>query len=421
MRLLIWSLVLLVLSLSNEALAEETCTADRKRSCEQECRDGRAVACHLQGEALEASAESFEERDDRTARIVDPKLMQEAQAAYALGCAGEFTWSCYKLAELDRKKRWSWARKGTRVDNRLCRKDKEAWACTRLGLVYKEGKVVARNSNKAMKLFEMACKAGEDPACAHLGVMLIDKKGTPSKRTRGVSLLEDGCRGGLAWACIRLGGDYRSGTLLIKDLDAAERLLRAACKLDHQEGCVLLGVMLDQEQRGGKSKEAFGLFERACKADVQSGCVNLGDLLETGRGASANLARAASLFEAACNRFVGGCVRIGRMYDEGRGVKTDAARARGYFDRGCQNQDDNACFHLGLSLNDSRGGAEQPQEAARYFKAQCNAGRALSCQLLAEMHNEGKGVRKSPALRRQLLRKSCKLGREQACGLIAKP
>ena len=391
----------------------QSCNAQQTSECAAECDQGRAVACHVHGESVLKSAESHEQQLGRAVKVVDPDKLREAAESFRKGCSGDFTWSCYKMADIEPLRRKHWRQKGLSIDRRLCNRDAKPWACTRLGLIYKQGKLVKANPAMAAKLLQKACDAGDDNACPHLGALWMERK---NKQQQGMEHLQRGCDKGLAWSCMLLGSRLRIGNGVAKNVERAELLLQAACELGNQEGCVLWGVLLHQEQVGGGSPRAAQLFQRACDADVQSGCVNLGDLYELGEGVPQDLLKAARLFEHGCNRYVGGCVRIGRLYDDGRGVDQNAGKARQYYQLGCQNQDDNACFYLALSLRDSRGGIADPRAAAAMLREQCQQKRrALACQILADMHESGTGVAVNRVRRRKLLVRACELGRQQAC------
>jgi uncharacterized protein len=87
--------------------------------------------------------------------------------------------------------------------------------CNDLGVLYDEGKGVAKDPAKAVEYFKLACEHKETKACANLGWHFVKGIGTTKNETEGMELLRRACSRHDAWACDKLKsleGTKPSGT-----------------------------------------------------------------------------------------------------------------------------------------------------------------------------------------------------------------
>jgi TPR repeat protein len=70
-----------------------------------------------------------------------------------------------------------------------------------LGLMYAEGRGVARSPTRSADLWTRACDERDALACVELARAYANGRGVRADRARAVSLLRRACDGGVASAC----------------------------------------------------------------------------------------------------------------------------------------------------------------------------------------------------------------------------
>jgi TPR repeat protein len=119
--------------------------------------------------------------------------------------------------------------------------------------------------DRARKLLDAECTAGNGQSCHDLALLHAEDEPPRRDLAASVRLLERGCTHGFAPACYRLATMYDSGTQLFAQDDAhAVVLFIKACDMGHVESCERAGSMvtagqgLPADARRGKE-----LLERA--------------------------------------------------------------------------------------------------------------------------------------------------------------
>jgi len=198
---------------------------------------------------------------------------------------------------------------------RRCRAG-EAASCARAGVLFRDGRGVTRDPDRAWRLLtsacargdalgcgalsdlvvsddgarrdtaraatlaRSACDAGDGHGCARLASLCSEKLVYPSAvaacdrdevdqlRQRAVSKLASRCTGWGAYDCFTLATIYADG-----DPDTARRFASASCRAGDPGGCDQLGLL---EQRSGDVIAARKLYERACGAGYARACTRFG-------------------------------------------------------------------------------------------------------------------------------------------------
>lgn len=173
-----------------------------------------------------------------------------------------------------------------------------------------EGVLDSPAARRAAALYRRACQGGEMTGCTRLGVLYEEGRGVEGDPVRAAELHRRSCDGGSSLGCTHLGGSYEAGRGVERDVGRAARLYEEACETE-MAGCFQLaelylrgaGVPLDHER-------AVELFDDACygavrdderRAPVAESCVRVGDLFANGTGVERDLYRAARYFRRACN------------------------------------------------------------------------------------------------------------------------
>lgn len=108
-------------------------------------------------------------------------------------------------------------------------------SCSYAGRAYDDGKGVARDIDRARKLFEQGCGKGDAWGCSRQGWYYLAGQGVPRDEARGAQLYGKACEGGHAFACARLGEFYLRGQGVPRDPQKARELLKKACESSHKD------------------------------------------------------------------------------------------------------------------------------------------------------------------------------------------
>jgi TPR repeat protein len=170
-------------------------------------------------------------------------------------------------------------------------------SCSKLGVLYTEGKVVPKNEAMGLSYYEQSCALGNQMACAEAGMMVLVGKGASKDPARAEALFEKACPTAEAKStCGSLAGVFREGKLVPKD-----------------------------------AKRAAGYLERSC-ASSGIGCMDLADMLLAGEGVARDRDRAIKLYEGICGRGgPSGCLKQAALLEA-----TDKARARAIYGETCK-------------------------------------------------------------------------------------
>ena len=105
-------------------------------------------------------------------------------------------------------------------------------ACLRLGVLYRDGRGVPRDSRRAVRFFQTTCDEGLWQGCTELGVMLAGGKGVAKDAGAAMDLFERSCDAGEPSGCHHLALG-----LLPRDEVRALELFKRACLAGHRPSC----------------------------------------------------------------------------------------------------------------------------------------------------------------------------------------
>ncbi|HEU5059331.1 MAG TPA: tetratricopeptide repeat protein, partial [Kofleriaceae bacterium] len=214
---------------------------------------------------------------------------------------------------------------------RACRR--ELWtACTILGWLLEGGRGVPRDAQRASAVYQLACAGGEGVACSNLGLFYRDGEGVERSARRAATLFTRSCQLGHGTGCLHLAAVLETGET--RDATSALFFRLKACLAGHKATCAALRRP-PRSQRGGAGGREKRAAE-ACQRGDGKACVALGHLvLERGKGRRAER-RAFAIYRKACDMSQAfGCLALARMFQEGRGVPPDRRRADHLRGRAC--------------------------------------------------------------------------------------
>lgn len=212
--------------------------------------------------------------------------------------------------------------------DRACRR--ELWkACTILGYLFEGGHGAPRNTRRATALYELACAGGERVACSNLGLFYLDGDGVQRSPRRAASLFSKSCELGHGSGCVHLAEVLETGG---GDRTSALYFRLKGCLAGQDGACAELRRRPERTGVAAREKRA----EAACARGDGKACVVLGHLiLEHQRGRRAEK-RAFAVYRKACDMSQAfGCLALARMFRDGRGVSADRRRADSLRGRAC--------------------------------------------------------------------------------------
>jgi TPR repeat protein len=139
---------------------------------------------------------------------------------------------------------------------------------------------------RAAELYRRACDDGTQSGCANLGVLYAQGRGVAKDSDRALSLFARGCDAGSVAACANLGS-----------MTHDENLLDAACTKGNAPACTDLGVVIGKRD----AARSADLFRRGCEGGNTLGCHDFALRLERGDGVARDLSRAVDLYGRACD------------------------------------------------------------------------------------------------------------------------
>jgi len=129
-------------------------------------------------------------------------------------------------------------------------------SCYAAGEMYLAGSGLARDSDKAVQLFERACEGRDSKGCA-----------------KATEMFQRACETGRAMACTMLGAKYLDGFGVPPDSAKAATLFEAACNQNEPVGCSNLAMLYSAG--GGVARDpgrAAQLWRKACQQGYADAC-----------------------------------------------------------------------------------------------------------------------------------------------------
>ena len=319
------------------------------------CQGGRMQSCYRLGVVLENSGKP-----------------QEAQRVYEKSCKGDIVDGCLKAAYYYTKKEHLDKVKIIALEKKACELD-SPYGCYVLGLAYREGYGVTKDSKQALTWLNQACRNKLDIGCFEMSISFIDDRfGIKTDLKRANEYMRKACTLGNKKACrLRLNilkdlkkecehGDFSVcdyiATLGYKEIDTTcdagkmISFLSKECEENDFKQCHKLGhfyTYKDAEKElcketlvrtikglsADRAKKYIPFLEKACGGAIYRACSELGLLYALQK----ELKHSFSYFQKACEGGDGrGCLGMGNQYMEGNGVSKDHKKALALFKKSCE-------------------------------------------------------------------------------------
>jgi TPR repeat protein len=231
--------------------------------------------------------------------------------------------------------------------------------------------------DRAFRLYQKACDAGERIGCANLGMMYMTGRHVERDPLRGQSLLERSCKLEFGPACSNLSEHFDRAN----DLARAFEFARLGCDAADARACVQLGYAYTQG-RGVATNGRLALvaYEQGCNLGEPAGCADAGIVCEEGNIIPQDLPRALAHYRRACDAgFPRACSSLGFLFAMGKGVAVDNAKAKRHFESACTGGFGMACKNLGIMFETGAAGSKDAKRALELFDKACKNGDPDGC------------------------------------------
>ena len=232
----------------------------------------------------------------------------------------------------------------------------EANACFELLRIHIENK----EDNQVLSTAERACKLGNGDGCNHVAYLhYTASSGVTWSGDLAVEYWTKGCDKGSPGACANRAELLRFGIGGTIDLKESARLYKLGCDTGNAYACTGWGRFLATGE-GGVTRDvaaAEKLLRDACKNDDGVACVDLAELLDGKHAATSEIAglrtQGFTIIERAATVDANPeyMWRIGTFYRDGVVKPKDEAKAREWLARSCEKYDPLGCLDAGRAFS----------------------------------------------------------------------
>ena len=264
----------------------------------------------------------------------------------------------------------------------------DATAQHNLGIMYDNGKIVARDAAKAVEWYEKAALQGVSQSQTNLGIMYAKGDGVPRDAAKAVEWWQKAAAQGHANGQYNLGVMYAKGDGVPRDAVKAVELYQKSAAQGHAGAQLNLGTMYYKgsgiPRDAAKAAEWWQKPAKQGDADAQT---NLGFCYANGEGVPKDIIRGVAWLSLAAVQEHDGAKKmrdeleelitpeqkaqvqnlLGTMYAEGLGVPKDAIKAFEWYHKAANQGDAEAQFYLGLMYATGRGVTKNEIRAYAWF------------------------------------------------------
>ena len=304
---------------------------------------------------------------------------------------------------------------------RACRGGSAA-DCGILGVKFEFGRGPAKDLIKARYFYNLACEGGVPLGC-HDAADLAQLVDVNPDRAMIARLYGTACDGGIPEACEQLGDQYFDGDRVEKSFPKAAQFYQSACETDPQSAACIKWAKMMFDGRGIPADEtrAAQLFEKGCKDGQVESCDLLGEAFESGKGLAQDEKKAVAIWKPACEQgYLLSCQNLGVMLIEGAGIEKDERQGFSLLNKACAEKVAESCSVLSFALLAKDPSAENKAKAFSAFQESCENGNDIGCGLWGGMFEEGWGTKPDPVRALELYEQSCESGFAVACASAAK-
>ncbi|MCB9673962.1 MAG: sel1 repeat family protein [Alphaproteobacteria bacterium] len=204
-----------------------------------------------------------------------PKDIVRARNLYDTSCQNGLMVGCVHYADvlLENKEEEGVLEKALELYTKACDDDPSIpKACTSLGSMYKVGDgVEKKDEDKALELFEKACKAEYAPACVEQANIVIGKWGKENTAA-AAELYDKACTIDANFGCFELAVLHHEKKAPDATMEQAGHYYERVCSMDHSRGCYELAELMAEELVPSRPGQKEALYTRSCESGNSEAC-----------------------------------------------------------------------------------------------------------------------------------------------------
>ncbi len=289
----------------------------------------------------------------------------------------------------------------------------ELRAANHMGLMYRDGKGVAKNKKEALKWFKLAAEKGDADAQYNLGMMHYAGFGKKhyKENSEAYRWVRKAAEQGHAKAQFRLGEMYDNGEGVREDSKEALKWYTASANAGYVDAEYLLGnIYLKGWVVQKDANEAVRWLARAAEGGKDEAAFDLGVMYKNGERVPRDYAEALRWFRMSADEGNGEAkCYVAEMYAAGHAVERDTAMAKKLLKEGRGLGGEQACERVAgrYGLGDTTVarahdyedgvaayGKKDYSAALRFFKRAYAGGDLRAAYYLGLMYRDGAGVKK---------------------------
>jgi TPR repeat protein len=143
--------------------------------------------------------------------------------------------------------------------------------CALLGLIYERARGVARDEERSTAYYDQACGGGHQQSC-----LLLASRAEGREAVRDY---ERACSAGSGFGCAAAGQHHRKGVGVEPSTEKAGAFFTRGCEIGNLAAC-LLGAEMYATGPSPDRRRAMRMAGAACMEGIPDGCLLIGDLME---------------------------------------------------------------------------------------------------------------------------------------------
>jgi len=272
----------------------------------------------------------------------------------------------------------------------------ESKAYNFIGWCYENGKMVAKNKEKAFTWYTKSAELGDADGQSNLGSCYSNGKGVAKDDKESFKWFKRSADQGNGRGKNGIGWCYEKGIVVTKNEKVAFTWYSKSAEQGSPYGqrnlgrCYEFGIGTAKDE-----KEAVKLYTKSAERGYARGQNNLGCCYESGIGVVKDTKEAVKWYTKAAEQGDAyGQINLGRSYESGRGIAKDEKEAVKWYAKAVEEGNGRAQSFLGWCYENGIGVEKDIKEAVRLYTKSAEQGDSLGQNNLGACYAKGNGVEK---------------------------
>lgn len=290
-----------------------------------------------------------------------------------------------------------------------------------IGLLYYEGKVVKKCFDQAKKFFELSANQNNAEALDYLGNIYYKGENVEKNYEKAFQYFELSAKQDNPDALCKIGYFYENGYSCRKDFHKAKDFYEKSAKHNYPLALNYLGMIFIQGTGIAiDHKKGVQYLEQAEKLNCPEACVNLGYFYNF-KSKNLDYSKGRYYYEKAIQLgSITAFLYMGNLYFFGVGVQQDFLQAKEWYEKAAEHDDADAFNVIGHLYHTGKGVAVNYTKAKEYFEKAVKKDHPNACNSLGNIYLNGNGIAPDYYKAKDLFEKSANLGNSRGRYLLGK-